>query len=92
MRKREPLKAVVVTANPEFSLLSERRLMNTQNITVITPDVTEAAEYIGASWRQGVESIIETGKRLIETRDRFKDERGKWSMLIGDGQWRGNSL
>ena len=48
MRKREPLKAVVVTANPEFSLLSERRLMNTQNITVITPDVTEAAEYIGA--------------------------------------------
>jgi len=42
MRKREPLKAVVVTANPEFSLLSERRLMNTQNITVITPDVTEA--------------------------------------------------
>jgi hypothetical protein len=48
MRKREPLKAVVVTANPEFSLLSERRLLNTQNITVITPDVTEASEYIDA--------------------------------------------
>jgi N6-adenosine-specific RNA methylase IME4 len=57
----------------------------TQNITVITPDVTEAAEYIGASWRQGVESIIETGKRLIEKREQFKDKPGKWSLLLGRG-------
>jgi|TARA_Y100000296_G_C5156354_1_gene249289 N6-adenosine-specific RNA methylase IME4 len=50
---------------------------------VITPDVIEASEYIGASWRLGVESIIETGRRLIEIRERFKNDRGKWSILIG---------
>jgi N6-adenosine-specific RNA methylase IME4 len=67
--------------------------MEAQNeVAIITPDVTTAAEYIGAAWRQGVESIIETGKRLIETRDRFKDERGKWSMLIGANQHKGQGV
>ena len=49
--------------------------------TIITSDVTEAAEYVGAACRQGVEAIIETGRRLIEKREQFKDERGKWSMF-----------
>ena len=37
-------------------------------LTIIEPDVAEAAEWIGAAWQAGVESIIETGRRLIETR------------------------
>ena len=53
---------------------------------IITSDVTEAAKYIGTAWRQGVEAIIETGRRLIEKREQFRDERGKWSMLIGANQ------
>ncbi len=53
-------------------------------LTIIEPDVAEAAEWIGASWRAGVESIIETGRRLIEVRGRWQNERGKWSRLIGD--------
>jgi N6-adenosine-specific RNA methylase IME4 len=59
---------------------------------IITSDVTEAAEYIGAAWRQGVEAIIETGRRLIEKREQFKDERGKWSMLIGANQHKGQGV
>lgn len=50
---------------------------------LITPDVTEAATYIATAWKQGIEGIIETGNRLIEKREQFKKERGKWSMLIG---------
>ena len=53
------------------------------NVTIIEPDVSEAAEYIAKAWRQGVEGIIETGRRLIEIRERFIGEPGKWSMLIG---------
>ena len=60
--------------------------------TVMPQDVTEAAEYVASSWRQGVESIIETGRRLIEVRERFKDEPGKWSMLVGRYQWEGQGL
>jgi hypothetical protein len=56
------------------------------NELIIPPDVTQAATYIGTAWKQGVESIIETGRRLIEIRAQFKDERGKWSMLIGNNQ------
>ena len=52
-------------------------------IAIIEPDVAEAAEWIGAAWRAGVESIIETGQRLVEVRERFKDDRGKWVRLIG---------
>ncbi len=48
-------------------------------VTTLEPDVVEAAEWIGAAWRAGVESIIETGRRLIETRKRFDNQRGKWS-------------
>jgi len=59
---------------------------------IITSDVTEAAEYVGAAWRQGVEAIIETGRRLIEKREQFKDERGKWSMLIGANQHKGQGV
>ena len=39
-----------------------------------------------------LEGIFETGRRLIEIRDRYKDDRGKWSQLIGDNQWTGQSL
>ena len=56
----------------------------------INGEVFKAADYIGASWRQGVEAIIETGRRLREVRERFKDEPGKWSMLIGANQYKGN--
>jgi len=52
---------------------------------VITPDVIKAAEYVGESWRKGVESIIETGQRLLEIKEQFKDEQGKWSALLGRG-------
>jgi len=53
---------------------------------IIEPDVVEAAEYISSSWQQGVESIIETGRRLVETRERWKHEPGKWSRLLGRGE------
>jgi hypothetical protein len=48
-----------------------------------------------AAWKQGVESIIETGLRLIEVRNKFFEEgdgRGKWSRLIGANQWKGQEL
>lgn len=50
---------------------------------IIEPDVAQAADYVASAWRQGIEAIIETGRRLIETRERFKDDVGKWSRLIG---------
>ncbi len=59
---------------------------------IITPELTKDAEYVSAAWRAGVVSIIETGCRLIEIRTRYKDDRGKWSRLIGDHQWSGQSL
>jgi N6-adenosine-specific RNA methylase IME4 len=66
--------------------------MKSVKAEIVTSDVTEAAEYIGAAWRQGVEAIIETGRRLIEVRKRFEDERGKWSQLVGRDQWEGRGL
>lgn len=45
------------------------------NETIIEPDVAEAVDNVSSAWRQGVESIIETGRRLIEIRERFKDDR-----------------
>lgn len=59
---------------------------------IVEADVAKAADHVAASWRQGIESIIETGRRLIEIRDRWKHEPGKWSRLIGDNQWKGQSL
>ena len=59
---------------------------------IIEPDVIKAAEFIMRSWTQGVEQIIETGRRLIKVRERFKDDRGKWSRLIGDNQHQGSGL
>ncbi len=59
---------------------------------IITPELTKDAEYVSAAWRAGVVSIIETGRRLIEIRARYKDDRGKWSRLIGDNQWSGEGL
>jgi len=56
--------------------------MKSMKAEIVTSDVIEAAEYIGAAWRQGVEAIIETGRRLIEVRKRFEDEPGKWSVLL----------
>ena len=47
---------------------------------------------VWAAWKQGVESIIETGRRLIEMREQFKDERGKWSQLVGRDQWKNRGL
>jgi hypothetical protein len=35
---------------------------------------------------------LETGRRLIEIRDRFKGEPGKWSRLIGANDHHGNGL
>ena len=65
----------------DISALPEEDAMRTESI--ITADVSQAAEYICTSWRQGVEAIIETGRRLAEIKEKFKDARGKWSMLIG---------
>lgn len=62
------------------------------NETIIEPDVAEAVDNVSSAWRQGVESIIETGRRLIEIRERFKDDRGKWSRLIGDNEHKGHSI
>lgn len=62
------------------------------DLDIIEPDVFEAAEYVAAAWRQGVEAIIETGRRLIEIRDRWDNQPGKWSRLIGNNQWAGQSL
>lgn len=39
-----------------------------------------------------LEGIFETGRRLIEIRSKYQDDRGKWSRLIGDKPWRGQSL
>ena len=61
-------------------------------VVVIPPDVTQAATYVTSAWKQGVESIIETGRRLDEIRDKFKSERGKWSMLIGHNQYKGQGV
>jgi N6-adenosine-specific RNA methylase IME4 len=61
-------------------------------VELIPPEVGNAADYIASAWRQGVESIIETGRRLIEIREQFKDDRGKWSQLVGRDQWKGRGL
>ena len=39
-----------------------------------------------------LEGIFETGRRLIEIHEKYKNDRGKWSQLIGDNQWKGQSL
>jgi N6-adenosine-specific RNA methylase IME4 len=59
---------------------------------IIESEVVEAAEYVAAVWRHGIEAIIETGQRLIEIRQRWHNQPGKWSRLIGDNQWQGQSL
>lgn len=51
-----------------------------------TPSVDEAAEWVHASWRQGIAAIIETGRRLIVIRQAYKDYSGRWSELIGVGE------
>ena len=75
-------------------------------IDIITPDLTENAEYVNEAWRTVSQSrlagIFETGRRLIEIRDRYIDpatgmarakaDEGKCSRLIGDNQWSGQSL
>jgi N6-adenosine-specific RNA methylase IME4 len=63
-----------------------------QAVEIIEPDVVQAATWIEASWRQGIEAILETGRRLIEIRERFRNEPGKWSRLIGANQWDGKGL
>ncbi len=63
---------------------------------IISPDLIEDAEYVSDAWRVAsqsrLEGIFETGRRLIEIRDKYKDDRGKWSQLIGANQWEGRSL
>src|SRR5262245_61881523 len=60
---------------------------------IIEPDGAKAADRIGAAWRKGVENIIATGRLLITYRDRWiKEEPGKWSLLIGANQWKGQGL
>ena len=75
-------------------------------IDIITPDLTENAEYVNEAWRTASQSrlagIFQTGRRLIEIRDRYIDpatgmarakaDEGKCSRLIGDNQWSGQSL
>lgn len=78
--------------NPIFVAQDRQHFGGLTDIDIIEPDVAEAAAYITKSYRQGVTAILETGRRLIEVRERFKDDRGKWSRLIGDNQWRGQSL
>lgn len=62
------------------------------DLDIIEPDVLQAADYVSTAWRRGIEAILETGRRLIEIRDRFKDEPGKWSRLIGANDWQGQGL
>ena len=71
---------------------------------IITPDPIEDAEYVSEAWRVAsqfrLEGIFETGRRLIQIRNKYKDgdgnwkkeHIGKWSRLIGDNQWSGKSL
>ena len=59
---------------------------------IVSNSLAEAAAYIAEAWRDGIESIIETGRRLIEKRKELKDKPGEWSRLIGDNQWAGNGL
>jgi N6-adenosine-specific RNA methylase IME4 len=59
---------------------------------IITPELAEAADYIMAAWRGGIESLIETGRRLVEVRTRFDNQPGMWSRLIGAHQWDGRGL
>ncbi|MBB3318949.1 N6-adenosine-specific RNA methylase IME4 [Rhizobium sp. BK181] len=59
---------------------------------VIEADVAAAAEYVAEPWRKGVWAIFETGRRLIEIRERFRDEPGKWSRLVGRDKWEGQGL
>ena len=59
---------------------------------VITRDVAKAADYIAAAWKQGIVAILGTGQRLIEIRELFKSEPGKWSRLIGANEWKGQGL
>ncbi len=59
---------------------------------LIEADVAAAAAYIAEPWHRGVESIFETGQRLLEIRERFKGEPGKWSRLVGRDKWEGRGL
>ena len=59
---------------------------------IIEPDVIQAAGYVAAAWRQGIEAILETGRRLIEIRERFRNEPGKVVTADRQHSWRGQSL
>jgi N6-adenosine-specific RNA methylase IME4 len=63
-----------------------------QAVEIIEPDVAQAADYVSTAWRKSIEAILETGRRLIEIREQFIDEPGKWSRLIGGNQWKGQGL
>jgi N6-adenosine-specific RNA methylase IME4 len=66
--------------------------MTQATFDLIEPDVVQAADRISAAWRKGIEGIFETGRRLIEQRERWHNQPGKWSRLIGANQWKGQSL
>lgn len=66
--------------------------MTDQAVEIITPDVVQAADYVSTAWRKTIEAIFETGRRLIEIRESWIDQPGKWSRLIGDHQWKGQGL
>ena len=61
-------------------------------VEIIEPDLAKAADYVTQAWKQGVESIFEAGRRLVEVRARYHNDRGRWSRLIGDNQWKGQGL
>lgn len=50
---------------------------------IIPPDVAAAADYIAKAWREGILSVIETGRRLTTIRERWHNQPGKWSQLLG---------
>ena len=55
-------------------------------IDIITPDLTENAEYVNEAWRTASQSrlagIFQTGRRLIEIRDRYIDPATQPSSVI----------
>jgi len=61
-------------------------------VTIINAELLRDADYISEPWKSGVQSIFETGRRLAEIKKKYITNRGAWSCLIGDNQWKGKGL
>jgi len=66
--------------------------LDTQLTETVSAELLGDADYIAEPWKSGVEAIFETGRRLAEVKEKYIEDKGAWSRLIGDNQWKGRGL